>query len=295
MLVPQFSIVIPAYNAEEHIARSIKSVIGQTFVDWELIIVNDGSIDETKAVVETFLIDGRIRYFDQKNQGVSSARNFGASCAIAPWLVFLDSDDEILSDCLDRFVESIKFTNADAVVASSSYSVLPDGTILRRMKCDQSLGFQVITGSWCMKRQAFNKLGGYDSQLKFGENFDLFIRFKMHSFTHTLVEQSRLQYHIAANRADKHKKNKVKDSIYILNKNKLFFQGNPKSKWNQYNNIAVLAPRIGQLMLSLEYFGKSIRMRPFYWKSYFRILRAFPDWLKFHMERLCESSYKASS
>jgi glycosyltransferase involved in cell wall biosynthesis len=92
---PEFSVVIPAYNRANVLARTLKSVLEQTFQDFEIIVVDDGSSDDPKAVVETFA-DPRIRYLRQENRGGGAARNAGIDAARGRFIAFLDSDDEFL-------------------------------------------------------------------------------------------------------------------------------------------------------------------------------------------------------
>ncbi len=99
---PFFSIIIPTYNRASTIARAISSVINQSFGNWELIVIDDGSNDDTKEIVEKFN-DVRIRYFWQENQERSAARNYGISLAKGEWICFLDSDDEYLPNHLNVF------------------------------------------------------------------------------------------------------------------------------------------------------------------------------------------------
>ena len=87
------SIIIPAYNAGKFIAETIHSVINQTYNNWELIIIDDGATDNTKNVVALFLSDNRIKYFYQKNAGVSAARNKGLEMVTGDYIAFLDADD----------------------------------------------------------------------------------------------------------------------------------------------------------------------------------------------------------
>lgn len=92
--MPLVTIVMPAYNVEKHIAKSIESVISQTEPDWELIIINDGSIDHTLDVITSFVErDCRISVISQQNSGVSAARNKGLQLATGKYISFLDADD----------------------------------------------------------------------------------------------------------------------------------------------------------------------------------------------------------
>ena len=98
--MPQFSIVIPMYNRERLVGRAIESCLKQTYTDFEVIVVDDGSTDRSVATVEAYT-DPRIRLVRcDRNRGVSPARNAGVDAARGEWIVFLDSDDELLPAAL---------------------------------------------------------------------------------------------------------------------------------------------------------------------------------------------------
>ena len=97
--MPFFSIILPTYNRASFLKRSIGSVLAQTYTDWELIVIDDGSRDHTKEVVTSFK-DPRIHYFYQENAERSAARNNGIARAKGEYICFLDSDDEYLPDYL---------------------------------------------------------------------------------------------------------------------------------------------------------------------------------------------------
>lgn len=92
MQKPFFSIIIPAYNLENYIAAALQSVLVQTFQDFEIIIVDDGSSDETVSIIQSFH-DPRIRLVSQVNGGVSRARNAGMKKAVGAYIAFMDGDD----------------------------------------------------------------------------------------------------------------------------------------------------------------------------------------------------------
>ena len=107
-IVEKISVIMPAYNVERYIGKSIQSVLSQTYADFELIIVNDGSSDGTFSVVKEYQSgDGRIRYIEQINQGVSVARNTGIEAATGRYISFLDADDLWKCDALEKLYKKM--------------------------------------------------------------------------------------------------------------------------------------------------------------------------------------------
>ncbi|MBS5057230.1 glycosyltransferase family 2 protein [Bacteroides sp.] len=100
------SVVIPLYNKENRIFHTVNSVLNQTFKDFELIIVDDGSTDKSIEIVQ-IIHDSRIRLIQKENGGPSSARNCGVREAKYDWIIFLDADDEMVHDSLDHFVKLV--------------------------------------------------------------------------------------------------------------------------------------------------------------------------------------------
>lgn len=91
---PLFSIIVPCYNASKYVSETIESVLEQEFDDWELILINDGSKDDTLSILQSYAKkDVRIKVYDLPNGGVSKARNYGINVALGAWILFLDSDD----------------------------------------------------------------------------------------------------------------------------------------------------------------------------------------------------------
>ncbi len=111
----KISIIIPVYNAESTLVRCINSVLNQTFTDFEVLIINDGSTDGSEKICRQFA-DGRIKYISKENGGASTARNLGMSKANGDYLCFVDCDDYIDNDMLSFMYEKIQKTNADIVM-----------------------------------------------------------------------------------------------------------------------------------------------------------------------------------
>lgn len=93
-IIPKLSVIIPVFNVENHLRKCLNSILCQEFLDYEIILVNDGSSDRSVEICKEFsIVDKRIKYFYQENGGVSKARNLGLSKAIGEWVFFMDSDD----------------------------------------------------------------------------------------------------------------------------------------------------------------------------------------------------------
>lgn len=132
------SIVIPAYNAEKYISNTIDSVLCQTFEDWELLIINDGSKDNTPRICDCYAKrDQRIRVIHKDNEGVSVARNWGIEFARGKYIAFVDADDYIIPQYLEALVSSIG--DADICLFPmqlvAQYRDIPLGTKYERFTC----------------------------------------------------------------------------------------------------------------------------------------------------------------
>ena len=104
------SIIIPVYNTEQYLAHCIESVLSQSYIDFELLLIDDGSTDESGAICDSFLeSDNRIRVFHKENGGVSSARNVGLDNSNGEWVFFLDSDDLLPNEALEVLVSRVNY------------------------------------------------------------------------------------------------------------------------------------------------------------------------------------------
>jgi len=103
------SIIVPVYKVEKYLGQCIKSIISQTFTNWELLLIDDGSPDASGEICDDYALkDSRIRVFHKENGGVSSARNLGLDKAVGEWVTFIDSDDYLLPDFLDGLYMPIR-------------------------------------------------------------------------------------------------------------------------------------------------------------------------------------------
>lgn len=116
--MPLVSVIVPAYNAENTLSKTICDIVGQTYDDFELIIVNDGSTDKTQDICDEFLRkDKRIKVISQTNSGPSIARNNGVSVASSEYITFIDADDRVEKYYLEFLITALKQSKADMVCA----------------------------------------------------------------------------------------------------------------------------------------------------------------------------------
>jgi len=125
MLMPKVSVIVPTYNRAQFVVCAIDSVLSQTFQDYELIVIDDGSTDNTKDVLLRY--GGRIKYIYQRNSGVGAARNAGIRCAVGEWLAFLDSDDIWLPEYLSCQMDRAKQYPSICTHMTNSIRVQADG------------------------------------------------------------------------------------------------------------------------------------------------------------------------
>lgn len=183
---PAVSVVIPAYNAAWCIGRAIDSVLAQSFHDLELIVVDDGSTDDTAKMLAAY--GPKIRVVSKPNGGMSSARNAGIIVARGRYLAFLDADDRWLPEKLSRQVELLDSRRELAFCAASALLENPEGHQIGRWKGSSSQtatvadifsGHSAVAGgaSSVMARADLVKgLGGFDPNLAGAEDTDLWIR-----------------------------------------------------------------------------------------------------------------------
>lgn len=182
---PEFSVIIPAYNAEKFIHIAVKSVQEQTSNDWELIIVENGSTDNTTDVCESFLGDSRIKLFHSE-KGVSAARNRGINAAIGRWLVFLDADDQLLKDTLQKYREIDEEYSPDLIVGeyedkSADYTSQKNVYQGSTLKEFLNISLENPTQKCNTKAVAFRSSGvrnhsiSFDHQLRYAEDSVFFL------------------------------------------------------------------------------------------------------------------------
>jgi glycosyltransferase involved in cell wall biosynthesis len=186
--MPYFSIIIPVYNKEKFVAKTIESILSQTFTDYEIIIVNDGSTDQSEAKISVFK-DNRIKYYSKKNEGVALARNFGIEKATADYICFLDADDYWHPTFLETMQRYSSELPEQKVFAAAIEIETKNKTIPARYSIPSTSDFEIVnffdasqkecalwTSSVCIHKSVFEKVGDFDTKIKHGEDTELWIR-----------------------------------------------------------------------------------------------------------------------
>lgn len=184
----RFSVVIPLYNKAPYIKKALQSVIGQSFRDFELIVVDDGSSDDSLIVAEETLKGSGTHYhlIHQDNAGVGTARNNGVAASHGDYICFLDADDWWAQDFLQKMDWLIK-DYPDAGIYGTNYYIIsrgkqrialhiPNTGYINYCDCYRRLQMPLTSISVAIPRSVLQETGGFKSHLKLGEDFDLWIR-----------------------------------------------------------------------------------------------------------------------
>ncbi len=220
-----FSIIIAVYNGEKTIKKAIQSIIDQTYAAYEIIIVDDGSTDNTKKEIASFT--DKITYVYQQNTGVAVARNKGVAIAQGEWLSFLDADDWYYPDRLKSYADLIMQTaELDFLTGNFDY-INEQGTIIRQSMQSTIAGQKLLeiagttssivmqgelindfvaqhfgdTHTLCLPRNTFNQLGGYPQGVAVCEDVHLLIRLCAISKKIGVITQPMAAYFIHSNSA----------------------------------------------------------------------------------------------
>lgn len=295
---PIVSVIIPTYNRARVLGRAITSVLSQNYLELELIIVDDGSTDETKDIVATF-DDSRIKYIKhERNRGVGAARNTGIKAASGEIIAFQDSDDEWLHGKLTKQVQALEAAGEHCVLTYCTKVVYgrdanfnrgarriicvpgPEVTELsgdlRRYLWEHHV---ISTQTMVIRTKALRQIGGFDTNLYNCEEWDLAIRLSEIG-TFAFVDEPLVNTYIQHDSISTVSRKTVFSLLIIANKLKR--RGVPSSVLaERLASIGYRLGRLGQPRRGAILLGASLSARPLHLKSWVRLLRN-------HMRRIAQ-------
>lgn len=277
----RISIIVPTYNRAHSIAKCIDSVRNQLIDNWELVIIDDGSYDNTREVVQIYLNDIRIKYFYQNNEGVSSARNAGADIASGEYLIFLDSDDILYPYLLKRLVEN-SYRNFDIICWQVIKIINGKRLLWEPQKLEamyNGITASFLAGSIGYNRKLFLSSGGYDPQLSFGENYELGLRIAQNNdLKIKIINEPLAQYNLPLKRESNSISNRLNSYNYLYNKHREIYKRDPKSHSVINYLLGFIHEQIGQDKEAKRFYTVSSQVNK--WNLKAHIKRLYFNFLK---------------
>jgi len=235
---PLVSVIMPTYNRAHYLGDSVVSVLKQTYGNFELLIIDDGSSDKTKNVVKYFVNkDPRVQYIFIQHTGCPAGpRNFGLERAQGDYLTFLDSDDEYLPEKLERQVTELQKGKLD-VVGVGGVMVDAAGDEIKEVIAYPPKDWlkKILVGNFIfnpvmMTRAAYEKIGGFDECAKFVEDWEWLIRAAEH-LKIGLIEEALFKYRVHGHNltTSLDYKNKAATYAYVLGKHQALYAFYPRA------------------------------------------------------------------
>jgi len=240
---PLISVIIPAYNQARYLKSAINSVLSQTYTNWECIVVDDGSTDNTSDLVHRFN-HPKIKYIYQKNSGLSAARNSGLSASKGEFLSFLDSDDCFVPQKLEILLNVLDSRPDLALVAGSAALIDENGSPINR-KFETNLpknsiellyGNPLHVGSVLLRREWYLKTGLFDTNLRSYEDWDYWLRLVLAGGKLESINNIVSFYRFHTSQMTRNSQQMTEASFAVLKK--FFDDPNLPLDWQSYKNKA---------------------------------------------------------
>lgn len=272
---PKISVIIPAYNSEKTIQKTIESILNQTFTDFELIIINDGSQDYTLDIVSRFH-DPRIKVFSYENAGGNVSRNRGLKQALGEFVSFLDADDLWTPDKLRDQLQALQ-ENTDAQVAYSwtdyinengeiflsGTHITADGDVYEKLLVNN---FLENGSNPLIRKEALLQLGGFDESLEAAQDWDMWLRLAA-QYSFVAVPKVQILYRVSNNSLSS---NLVRQEKFCLQVFQRAYQARPLINKNVFNlSLTNLYKYLTCKALQKPYSrAKGIAAARFIWKKF---------------------------
>jgi glycosyltransferase involved in cell wall biosynthesis len=258
------SIVMAVYNAEKYLRESMQSILDQEYQDYEFIIINDGSTDKSEAIIKSFS-DPRIKYYTQDNCGLASSLNRGIGLSSGRYIARMDADDISMPERLKKQAGFLDENEDVVLVGTWAARINESGSLLDTLKpytTHKQIRRHILNDnefihpSVCFRRESFDALGGYDTQYRYAQDYDLFLRMSENGFVANIPEVL-VKYRFYTGNYTK-KKRVLQERTSLKIRFRAFLRGS-YPVWM----IAYLFLKIGNYLIPFE-------LKKVYWKIRFR-------------------------
>lgn len=282
---PEISVVIPTYNRSELLQRAIRSIISQTFQDWELIVADDCSTDNTFDIVKSHIVrDKRIHYLKlESNSGANAARNFGSRQASAKIISFLDSDDEMhplnLQKQFEKFVSApdlaLCYTGVDYYSENNLVTAVHPKVrgALEIFLFTNLKGLGSSTSGFSIRKDVFGKIDGFDESMASQQDLDLLVRVARF-YTIDFIEGCNTKMYLnSGNRISDNRLSVIEGEVQFMKKHEQRIR-----ELGLYHHVARKLARkyafyAKDLRNAYSMLFKAIRYRPTYFYAYIYALK----------------------
>ena len=271
---PKVSVIIPTHNRSAFLRSAIISVLNQTFQNFEIIIIDDASEDDTRKVITSFN-EARIRgIHNQASKGAAGSRNIGVTNAHGEYIAFLDDDDEWLPAKLERQARLLDNSPQEVggictgrlVVEKASGRVWP---VENHEHCDLSKGNFITTSSLLLRRRCFDECGLFDDEMPTSSDYDMWIRISKR-FSFKIIGDSLVKYYVHDDYClTRDYAKKIRGLEMLLAKYDSVFRPNSKELSRQYLELGVCYCYQGEVQKGRKAFGTAIRINPCEIRNYF--------------------------
>lgn len=292
--MPRVSVILPAYNAADTIGQALESAFAQSFTDYEVIVVDDGSTDRLEAAIAPYR--DRVRLIRQRNRGISGAKNAGAAQACGEYVAFLDADDIWMPERLARTVAVLEADPRCVLVSCGAATIDKDGMPSIEYSIGRSANLapglaeivsgqaQIKVSSILIRRAIFERIGGFDEaafgRLRGGEDVYLYALAREHG-TIRLVPEALMKYRagLMHNRMWRYERGRR----ILIREWRRRYGGKINSAlaiqirtWvRAWNQIGIAAIERANLKMARAAFGAALRLQPWNWRVRARMMRTY--------------------
>jgi len=284
------SVIVPSYNMAHFLPEAVQSALAQSYPNLEVLIVDDGSTDDTPQVVRQWEGNPRVRVHRQANGGLSDARNQGIALTRGPFIALLDADDTWATDKLAQQMRLFAGRPEVGVVYSDVALMDPEGKPLPRGPMRMHRGWIsgallienfVPASSAVARRECFERHGGFDTRLRTGEDYDMWLRLSPH-YQFDFVPEPAIHYRIWGGQMSKDYRARYETGIRTMER---FLANNPdvveraavRRAWaHTYTgrgNVTLWRGR--DRFGALRDYARALSFQPGYWPAWRAILRSF--------------------